>query len=457
MPDPVSIINDLRGYETEREWFEFKENWFIADELGEYICALANTAAMFGRKYAYMVWGVADRTHEMVGTSFDFHQDVKGEPLQNYISRQLSPSVNYVFEECTIDGKRLVLLTIPAAKHLPVSYKWERFIRIGSSKESLRRFPEKEIFLFHVLRDGFPTVENTESEYQDLTFTKLKLYYGAKGLALNDETFERNLSLRTEDGKYNILAQLLSDNSHILIRIGSFSGRTKSARMTDIRDFGNTCLLYSIDDLVNYGKLLNAIQPDEDNRLVSRDDIPLFNQDVYREAVINALIHNSWTSGNGPTITVFSDRIEILSRGSLAPGQTIEGFFKGESVPVNQKLAEICLQVHISERMGRGVPRIVEAYGKDVFELRENSIAVNIPFSRVGKEKKSNVKAKVQQDATSLILDSFQKNPKLTKAELVKETGLSRSKVDRTISKLQHEDLLTRRGSDRNGYWEVMS
>ena len=96
MPDPASIINDLLGYETEREWFEFKENWFIADELGEYICALANTAAMFGRKYAYMVWGVADRTHEMVGTSFDFHQDVKGEPLQNYISRQLSPSVNYV-------------------------------------------------------------------------------------------------------------------------------------------------------------------------------------------------------------------------------------------------------------------------------------------------------------------------------------------------------------------------
>ena len=39
-----------------------------------------------------------------------------------------------------------------------------------------------------------------------------------------------------------------------------------------------------------------------------------------------------------PMITVFSDRIEILSRGTIPPGQTMEGFYAGESVPVNQKL-----------------------------------------------------------------------------------------------------------------------
>lgn len=38
---------------------------------------------------------------------------------------------------------------------------------------------------------------------------------------------------------------------------------------------------------------------------------------------------------------MFSDRIEILSRGTIPPGQTMEGFFAGESVPVNQKLSEI--------------------------------------------------------------------------------------------------------------------
>lgn len=81
--------------------------------------------------------------------------------------------------------------------------------------------------------------------------------------------------------------------------------------------------------------------------------------------------------------TGFRDRIEILSRGHLPPKQTVEGFFAGESVPVNQKLSDIFLQLHISERSGRGVPKITELYGKDCIELRENSIAVTIPFKRL--------------------------------------------------------------------------
>ena len=34
-----------------------------------------------------------------------------------------------------------------------------------------------------------------------------------------------------------------------------------------------------------------------------------------------------------------SNRIEILSRGTIAPAQTIEGFYLGESVTVNEKLS----------------------------------------------------------------------------------------------------------------------
>ena len=67
------------------------------------------------------------------------------------------------------------------------------------------------------MRYGFQTIYNTESEYQDLTFEKLKIYYGAKGISLNPMQYKNNLGLYTADGKYNIMAQLLSDNSHILL------------------------------------------------------------------------------------------------------------------------------------------------------------------------------------------------------------------------------------------------
>jgi len=81
--------------------------------------------------------------------------------------------------------------------------------------------------------------------------------------------------------------------------------------------------------------------------------------------------------------TAYEDRIEIVSLGTLPPGQTKEGFFSGVSIPVNKKLSEILLQLHISEKSGRGVPRIVHEYGQQAFEFKDNAIVVTIPFNRL--------------------------------------------------------------------------
>ena len=182
------------------------------------------------------------------------------------------------------------------------------------------------------------------------------------------------------------MAQLLSDNSHIPIRFSLFSGNSKATTMYSVREFGNTCLLYSLDDVLRYGEILNVPQADERNRIVERKEVPLFHNEAYREAVINAFVHNLWIDGNAPMFTGFNDRIEILSRGHLPPKQTVEGFFAGESVPVNKKLSDIFLQLHISERSGRGVPKIMEIYGKDRIDLRKNSIIVTIPFNKLSAE-----------------------------------------------------------------------
>ena len=78
------------------------------------------------------------------------------------------------------------------------------------------------------------------------------------------------------------------------------------------------------------------------------------------------------------------------SSSRIPPAQTIEGFYLGESVPVNEKLSEIFLQLHISEKSGRGVPKITEVYGKDAFTFRENSIVVTIPFTRISEQQVGN-------------------------------------------------------------------
>ena len=379
----TALIKDLVAHKYEEEWFEFKVNWFEPRILGEYVSALSNAAALAGREHSYMIWGIEHKTHKVVGTNFDYRRNVNSEPLTHFLARQTKPDIALRFQETIFQGKRLVILIIPTAKKVPTSFDKTRFLRIGSSKVNLINFPEHESQLFSVLRNGVPTLENTESEYQELTFEQLFVYYSVKGITLNKKTFLKNLGLLTTDGKYNMLAQLLSDNPHIPIRFSLFKGKTKASPMYAVREFGNMSLLMALDRVLDYGKVLNVPQADETNRIVERKEVMLFDNDAFREAIINAFLHNMWVKGNEPMFTVYDDRIEILSRGKLPPEQTVEGFFAGESVPVNAKLSEIFLQLHISEKSGRGVPKIIEIYGKNAFDFRENSIVVTIPFYKL--------------------------------------------------------------------------
>ena len=351
------------------------------------------------------MWGVNNDTHELTNTTFDYHVDVANEPLQHYLARYVTPDVNFEFKEEIIEGNRVVILFIPAAHTIPTAFKGVRYLRIGSSKVNLMKYPEREAALFRVLNFGLPSIENTESEYQDLTFEQLFVYYGVKGITLNRQTFKKNLGLLTPQGKYNLLAQLLSDNSHLPIRFSLFKGKTKASTMYAVREFGNMSLLMTLDRVLDYGEILNVPQADERNRIVERKEVMLFDADAYREAIINAFVHNLWVTGNEPMFTVYEDRIEILSRGTLAPEQTIDGFFAGESVPVNKKLSEIFLQLHISEKSGRGVPKILETYGKGAFEFRENSIVVTIPFNRLDLDHTTQVITQVTTQVATQVIE----------------------------------------------------
>ena len=145
------ILDELFQFSNEREWFEYKENWFEPVALGEYVSAISNAAALVGKEYGYFVWGVNDKTHEIVGTIIDYDKSINNEPIKHYLARNLNPSVSFEFVETIMDNKRVVVLIIPAAKIIPTSFNDVRYIRIGSSKESLKKYPEREARLFSIL------------------------------------------------------------------------------------------------------------------------------------------------------------------------------------------------------------------------------------------------------------------------------------------------------------------
>lgn len=457
-----TIIKELISLPHEEEWLEFKENWFKPNELGEYISAMSNAAAIHGRDNAFFIWGINDENHEIVGTNFDYKQDIKREPLEHYLARMLYPSINFHFVNETIDGKDVVILVIPAANTIPTSFDKVRYLRIGSSKVNLNKFPERELALFNALSRGIATIENTESDYQNLEFKQLFQYYANKGITLKESTFKTNLGLVTKDGKYNIMAQLLSDDSHFPIRVSMFSGNSKASPLYSVKEFGFTCILTSLNKLLDYGDAINIPQADESNRKMIRKEIMLFDQDAFREALINCILHNHWIEGNEPMITVYDDRMEILSRGPLAPNQTINGFYSGASIPVNKKLSEIFLQLHISEKSGRGVPIIVDRYGKDAFVFNENSIMVTIPFNRINGNSSRKVRDKVNYNVGDKvnktqagILKEMRNNPNVTLPQLMVLLNRGKTSIQNNVSFLRKNGFIERVGSNKNGYWKV--
>lgn len=92
------LVNELRKLPQETEWVEFKVNQVSPNEVGEYISALANSAALYERAFAYVVWGIADKSHEIVGTNFDPKSEKVGnEEIENWLLRLLEPRVQFSF------------------------------------------------------------------------------------------------------------------------------------------------------------------------------------------------------------------------------------------------------------------------------------------------------------------------------------------------------------------------
>ncbi len=83
--------------------------------IGKLISALSNAARLADQHFVYVVWGVRDGDHAVVGTNFEPTVKRKqGQPLEIRIASRLSPGIEFRFEEVDHDGLLLILLTIPS-------------------------------------------------------------------------------------------------------------------------------------------------------------------------------------------------------------------------------------------------------------------------------------------------------------------------------------------------------
>lgn len=125
-----SLIEVLVQEPAEKEWLEFKRENADAKMIGKDISALANGALLAERDHAYMVWGVDDQSHQIVGTNFSpYDKSIGDQELLSWLHRMLSDNAHFRFEEVFVDDKRVVLLIVNVASLYPVAFQKEfRFV-----------------------------------------------------------------------------------------------------------------------------------------------------------------------------------------------------------------------------------------------------------------------------------------------------------------------------------------
>ena len=142
----IALPDRLRAEPRESEWLEFKAKRHEPQVLGEYLSALANSACLQGKPRGYLVFGIEDGSHAVVGTAFDPQADKgKGEQLLPlWLSLGLHPNVGFEIHPFTYHGARVVLFEVHPAFDRPVKFYGTAYIRDGTSKTELSKYPEKE-------------------------------------------------------------------------------------------------------------------------------------------------------------------------------------------------------------------------------------------------------------------------------------------------------------------------
>ena len=66
----IGLTRELLKLPSETTWVEFKHNNCDPGSIGEYISALSNAAALEDKTNGYLLWGVENSTHKLLGTTF---------------------------------------------------------------------------------------------------------------------------------------------------------------------------------------------------------------------------------------------------------------------------------------------------------------------------------------------------------------------------------------------------
>ncbi len=371
------LIKELCKLPKEVGWVEFKHNNCEPKMIGEDISALANTATLKDRDNAYMIWGVDDNTHEIIGTKVRLPLETKGQQeLENWLRYMLSKNADFEFLDTEVDGKHVEIIKIHKALSEPVAFEKIDYIRSGSYTKKLHEFPVMRAQLWDKLRNSqFEDVNSKEDlRFADITrMLSIETYFSL--LDIPQPIDEKEIMhYLTEDGVIakldnglfaitNLGAILFAKDLNDFSRLGRKAMRVvqyQGANRLFIQKEETFNSGYAVD-FENIVRYVNALLPSREDanavKLTTKSKFPL---PSVREAIANSLIHQDlYITGAGPVIEVFDNRVEVTNPGT--PLVDILRIIDNPPKSRNEKLASLMRRMKMCEELGRGWDRMVLA------------------------------------------------------------------------------------------------
>lgn len=407
------LVRELCKYSEELPWLEFKHDNYTPDTIGEDISALANGATLDEKSCAYFLWGIDDRTHQLVGTTHNLQELKKGgEELENWLRGLLSKNADFEYQTVEMDNVTIGVMKIQCATNQPVTFQKTEYIRVGSYTKKLKDYPALQSRLWSRLHnthfEDMPAREDLVLS-EALRMIDAGVYFDLIGTpqpasseGVAHYLTEEGIILRQDNGLYSItnlgailFAKRLSDFPRIsrkAIRVVQYKSNNRLDMLKE--DVGGKGYVVGFEGLM---KFIEALIPTQE--LIAsalREKKTAYPLLAVREAVANALIHQDFSvSGTGPTVEIFSNRIEITNSG--IPLVDVNRIIDNPPKSRNEKLAALMRRLRMCEELGTGWDKIVIScellqLPAPKIELFEESTRVTlfseIPFSNLSPEDK---------------------------------------------------------------------
>lgn len=378
----------------EDEVVEFKEAGkdYDKEKIGQYFSALSNEANLRSLQYGWLVFGVCNKSREIVGSDYRNTEGLK--TLKYEIAQNISGGMSFIdiyeiYPEIFGEVRRVIMFQIPAAiTAIPTAWKNQEYAREGESLIPLSQ-EKRERIRRQTFQDWSKqfvegaTIEHLDKDAIAIARGKFKEkiddeHVSTEVDSLSDEEFLEARKLLI-NGRITNAAMLLLGNErfdYLMQSMPEASWRIYDSKemVKDYKIFKIPFITLSDRITVNIRNLTYRYMPDQ--MTLFPQEIKQFDTWVLRELLNNCIVHTDYSIGGRIYVNEFEDKLILTNPGSFIPGNVETILRPGYTSPFyrNQLLADAMVRFKMIDTETTGIRRVFNIQRERFFPLPDYNL-----------------------------------------------------------------------------------